>query len=345
MKAFYVFLTALLLITSCTRQSKGPVHQTQQTDTEAFGALTALLTAERQINSVIVSQNGNVIYDYYLSEDDKNRSYNFNSVAKSITSLIAGIAIDNGFIKSEDAYISDYFPQIQGDEEKSAIQIKHLLSMTSGISWPESTAWNHFFRPMIESGNWIEFILSRDMSDKPGEIFNYNSGNHHLMSKIIQDAAGKNMLIFGQERLFDSLGIRSVSWYDDPQGVCFGGAWITMTPKDALKIGQLILDGGTYNNREIVSPGWIAKMTSTQSGGYTWNDYIGGEYGYGWWIRYYRDHKTVYAWGANEQYIFVTPDLNLVAVFNSAFRNQKATRPPVLYSDYVIKSLLPEKGA
>lgn len=282
MKSFYVFLTALFLITSCTGQSKGPVNQTPQNDKTAFDSLTGILNAKRQINSVLVSQNGNVIYEYHLSEEDKNRSYNFNSVAKSVTSLIAGIAIDNGFIKSEDAYISDYFPQILDEETKSAIQIKHLLSMTSGISWPESTAWNHFFRPMIESGNWIEFILSRDMSDKPGEIFNYNSGNHHLISKIIQDATGKNMLTFGQERLFDKLGMSSVSWYDDPQGVCFGGAWITMAPKDALKIGQLILDEGTYNNQEIVSPGWVDKMTSAQSSGYKWNDYIGGEYGYGW---------------------------------------------------------------
>ena len=345
MKAFCFFIATFFIIISCTGQSTSKVKKNPQANIINLESLTNILNTEQQINSVIIAQGGKIIYEYHLTENDKNCSYNYNSVAKSITSLITGIAIDNGYIKSENINISTYFPQIQNTKLKNTIQIKHLLSMTSGISWPESTTWNHFFRPMIESNNWINFILARDMSEEPGNVFNYNSGNHHLISKIIQDTTNNNMLEFGREKLFDKLDIKSVSWYMDPQGVCFGGAWITMTPKDALKIGQLILDKGYYNNQKIVSSEWINKMTSTQSNGYKWNDYIGGEYGYGWWINNYCNYKTIYAWGANEQYIFITPSLNLVAVFNSSFRNQKATRPPIIYSDYIIKALLIKEGA
>jgi CubicO group peptidase (beta-lactamase class C family) len=210
--------------------------------------------------------------------------------------------------------------------------------MTSGISWPESTDWHHFFGPMIQSGNWIDFILRRDMETSPGARFNYNSGNPHLVSKIIQSATGKNMFDYGKEKLFHKLDMKSVRWYFDPQGVCFGGAWIQMTVHDALKIGQLILDDGRWNGEQIVSKAWIDKIGTKQSDGYRWDEYIGGDYGYCWWINNYHGCKTVFAWGAREQYIFITPELNLVAVFTGAYDNY-GKRPPYIYSEYVIKML------
>ena len=170
--------------------------------------------------------------------------------------------------------------------------------MTSGMDWPESTKWNNFFRPMINSNNWIDFILARDMAEEPGTVFNYNSGSHHLVSKIIQDTTRLNMFDYGKARLFQRLKMESLSWYFDPQGVCFGGAWIKMSPMDALKIGQLILNNGKWNNQQIVSQQWINKMLSVHSNGYKWDNYVGGEYGYGWWINCYHQQRTFFAWGS-----------------------------------------------
>ncbi len=338
MKAVTIVLASCLLLSACSRSQEIAEREPTRPD---FSRVTKLLDSERQINAVIVSQRDSIVYEYYLSDSDRNRIYNYYSVAKSVTSIIAGIAIDTGYIRDEDVPISDYFPALEGTRDpKGNIRLRHLLSMTSGLSWPESTDWNHFFRPMVESGNWIDFILSRDLIEVPGTAFNYNSGNHHLVSKIVQETTRQNMLDFGKARLFDKLGITSVSWYEDPQGICFGGAWIRMRAKDALKIGQLILDEGNYGNESLVSTEWVNKMTTPQSEGYRWDEYVGGEYGYGWWINTYRGQKTVYAWGANEQYIFITPSLSLVAVFNSEFRNQKATRPPYIYSEIILGELL-----
>lgn len=328
------------LLTACMGQSKGCDIPAPREAALDFTDLTKLLDGERQIESVLVSRDGEIVYEYHLAGDTPGTVHNFYSVAKSVTSLIAGIAVDEGFIPGEDVYISDYFPIAASDALKRKIQIKHLLSMTSGISWPEMTTWNHFFRPMTESANWIDFVLAREMSEEPGAAFNYNSANHHLVSKIIQDTTRQNMLDFGRARLFDPLQFQSVSWYNDPQGVCFGGAWIRMTAPDALKLGRLILDRGRFGDRQIVSSAWIDKMTSRQSGGFSWDEYVGGEYGYGWWINDYRGNRTVYAWGANEQYIFVTPGLNLTAVFTSTFNDRKATRPPYIYSEYIVKKLI-----
>jgi CubicO group peptidase (beta-lactamase class C family) len=303
-----------------------------------FNPLTDKARTEGQINSIIVSRDGEIIFEYYQSDAQRNRVCNLFSIAKSMTSLLAGAAIDDGYISSEDALVAEYLPSIAKDHsDKKNLAIKHLLSMTSGLSWPESTTWRHFFAPMMDSQNWVEFILGRDMEREPGTTFNYNSGNHHLVSKIIQDTTGKSALEYGKARVFERLGIHSVSWYSDPQGVSFGGAWISMTAKDALKVGQLVLDEGMHNGERIVSSEWIKKMTSPQSAGYRWDEYVGGEYGYGWWVNSYQGQNTAFAWGANEQYIFVTPSLRLVAVFTSTFNDRHAARPPFLYSEYIVK--------
>ncbi len=304
--------------------------------TPDFRGLAERARSEGQVRAIVASRNGRIIYEFYRTEADKAEAFNLNSVAKSVTAIIAGIAIDEGRIPGDEAPISEYFPAVRKEGgAKAEIRLKHLLSMTSGLSWPESTAWNNFFRPMIESENWIDFILSRGMDAKPGAVFNYNSGNPHLVSKIVQDSTGIDMFEYGKARLFEPLGMKSVSWRFDPQGVCFGGAWVRMTARDALKLGQLILDEGMRGGKRIVSRDWIRKMTSVRSAGRRWNGYIGGEYGYGWWINEYRGRKTCFAWGASEQYVFVTPSLNQVAVFACDFRSATAARPPVLYAEYL----------
>ncbi len=303
-----------------------------------YRELTDTAAKEGQIRSIVVSRYGKIVYEFYRTKAEEGAVYNFYSVAKSVTAIIAGIAIDQGAIPGDEALVSDYFPAMKaGDAQKRQIRLKHLLSMMSGISWPESTEWNNFFRPMLQSGNWIDFIASRGMDQPPGACFNYNSGNPHLVSKIVQDATGRNMFEYGKEKLFGPLGMDSVSWYFDPQGVCFGGAWISMTAKDALKLGQLILDEGMWKGQRIVSREWVRKMTTPESVGRKWNEYIGGEYGYGWWINAYRGRATCFAWGANEQYVFVTPSLGLIAVFTSDFRESGAERPPRLYADHVVE--------
>jgi CubicO group peptidase (beta-lactamase class C family) len=333
------FLIAVCIL-SCVTKVQANTNMPQKEPEINFNALTNIVEREGQIYSILISKDDEIIYKYAKNKGDDSRIYNYYSVAKSITSIIAGIAIDDGYIKDENVKINTYFNNIsKNDLRKNKIEIRHLLSMTSGMDWPESTEWNNFFRPMINSNNWIDFILARDMAEEPGTVFNYNSGSHHLVSKIIQDTTRLNMFDYGKARLFQRLKMESISWYFDPQGVCFGGAWINMSPMDALKIGQLILNNGKWNNEQIVSQQWINKMLSVHSNGYKWDKYVGGEYGYGWWINCYHQQRTFFAWGAEEQYIFITPSLNIVAVFNSTYNNRNATRPPYLYSEYIIKNI------
>lgn len=305
-----------------------------------FSALTKILRAEGQVDSVIIYKDGIQRYRFLKNPGDEHRIYNFYSVAKSVTSVIAGIAVDEGYVPHEHVPVMMYLEnESVAHPWQEKLTLAHLLSMTSGISWPESTDWQHFFRPLIMSPDWIDFILARDMESLPGTRFNYNTGNHHLVSRLVQDVTGTNMFDYAREHLFDVLGMETVSWYFDPQGVCFGGAWISMSAEDAVKIGLMLSNGGVWKGRQVVSKEWIDRMFSPQSKGYSWDAYTGGTYGYGFWINDYRGHSTVFAWGAREQYIFITRDLGLVAVFNSSFTSSDAKRPPYLYAEYVVAAI------
>ncbi|MEJ2665304.1 MAG: serine hydrolase, partial [Spirochaetia bacterium] len=159
-----------ILLWGCSKKAE-PNNNIQKPD---FKDLTVLLDRENYLDAVLIMHNNKIVYRYFKNEDSKTTVYNFYSCAKSITALILGIAIDEGFISSENQPIIKYFSQIKNtDKRKEQITIQHLLSMTSGINWPESTDWHHFFGPMIQSGNWIDFILRRDMETSPGARFNY----------------------------------------------------------------------------------------------------------------------------------------------------------------------------
>ncbi len=347
MKLKLLFINLLLFI--CTININGATNfpandwPNSSMEKDGFGIkkindLFTVVKEENQVKSILIISNGNIVAEYLKSGTTKDTVFNFFSCTKSFTSALIGIAIDLGYIKSENQLLSDYFPEIKKTPGKNQITLHHLLSMTSGLDWPESTEWGHFFSPMIRSSNWVNFIVNRDMECQPGHNFNYNSGESHLLSAIIQKSTAKNTLDFANEHLFTKLGMNSVTWPTDPQGINFGGAWIQMTTRDAARFAYFYLNKGIWNGEQIISESWIDKSTKVQSAGYKWDDYTGGNYGYQWWINTYRGYKTYYAWGAREQYIFITPELNLIAIFTSSFNNGNYKRPPYLYSEYIITS-------
>ena len=311
----------------------------QSFDEKKITDLFSLVKKQDQIDSILIIRNGYIVAEYTKPGIVSDTKFNLYSCTKSFTSAITGIAIDQGYIKSENQLLSDFFPQAKKDTKKRRVTIHHLLNMTSGLDWPEWTDWGYFFAPMIHSDNWIDFIVNRSMESTPGKRFNYNTGGSHLLSGIIKKATGRNTYEFAKTNLFDKIGMKSVSWPNDPQGVSFGGAWLEMTTRDAARFAYLYLNQGNWNGEQVISKSWIEKSTRKQSAGRRWDPYCGGDYGYQWWINEYQGYETFFAWGAREQYILVTPELNLIAIFTSSFGNGNYRRPPYLYSEYVISSL------
>lgn len=160
------------------------------------------------INAEVIVRNGVMVDEYYKDGYDENSVFTLQSTSKSITSALVGIAIDKGYIEGVDVPISTYFPQIleYGSEYKNQITIWHLLTHTTGLDVSDTANWDAW----LASDNWVNYVLDRPAVSRPGTVFNYFTGNTHLLSAIIQQATGQTAYEFGKENLFDKLDMDSV---------------------------------------------------------------------------------------------------------------------------------------
>jgi CubicO group peptidase (beta-lactamase class C family) len=226
---------------------------------------------------------------------------------------LVGIAVHDGKLREDDlllSYFADYVPA-NVDLRKKRITVKHLLTMSSGISWPQSASENASDQ-MGRSSDWVRFILDRPMAAEPGSVTNYSNGDSHLLSAVLQRATGATALDFARKRLFEPLGIRDVAWDSDPQGRSIGSAALQMRPIDMAKLGSLYLAYGEVENR-VLDREWVEKSLTAQVKMPT----AGGpaEYGYYWWL--YPERKLFEAWGGAGQRIAVFRDLRLVVVMTA----------------------------
>ena len=282
---------------------------------------------KEKINCCLVMHENKVKYEFFRNNKQKQKLHKVNSVTKSVLSILIGIAIDQGKFKSVKQPISDFFECIE--ESKKAITVEHLLTMTPGFDWPEFTSWGGRPMPMINSKDWIKFVLDREMIEEPGVNMNYNSGASHLLSAILQKTAGEPLTSFAEKNLFQPLQIKDYSWHSDSKEIAIGGFGLSLNPFDLLKIGKLLLSNGKWEAKRIVSEDWIQESTAPR--------YIGpyfGMYGYHWWILSDEDNAPVspnafFAMGYGGQYIIVVPEKSLVTIFTSD--NYAETPVPLEY--------------
>ena len=286
---------------------------------------------DTNINSVVIAKNGVIIDEYYKDDYDENSVFSLRSCTKSFSGALIGIALEQGLLSSVDVKLSEFFPQLaEADyENKQEITVEHMLTHTSGIAWYE-WAGGTMFMEFTRSDNWVDFVLSQPMATKPGDVFNYTTGGSHMLAAVLQQATGKTAAEFGQEYLFDPLGMDSVQWRTDPQGITDGGNGVSMTSRDAAKFGQLYLNGGKWGDKQIIPKEWVEMSVETQAAGSPGT----GEYGYSWWLKSFGGYDAYYAMGHGGQYIFVVPELELVTVITS--RSNDTYAPQYYFNDYII---------
>ena len=290
------------------------------------------------IHSILIIRNGYIVLEAYYNPYTREQKHILNSCTKSFVSALIGIAIEKGYIKGVDSNILDYFTGydiINNDELKKKIRIKHLLTMTSGIDWPQYGPDN-ISDQMGKSDDWIQFILDRPMATEPGNQTNYSNGDAHLLSAIIQKATGKTSLDFGWEHLFRPLGISDVTWYIDPQGINIGSATIYIIPRDMAKFGYLYLNKGKWGGKSIVPADWIDTSFQSQTKMPTKGGPV--DYGYYWWL--YPERGLYEAWGGQGQRIGVFPELNIVTVMTSDIPTDSPRSPffSNIY-EYIVESV------
>jgi CubicO group peptidase (beta-lactamase class C family) len=266
-----------------------------------------------RLRGILVSQGGQIVLERYVGSAGADRTTNIKSASKSVLSALVGIAIAEGHIRGIDQPISDFFPayfaRADVDPRKRQITVGNLLSMQSGL---ESTSFNEY-GAWVQSSNWVNAALAQPMVDAPGGRMLYSTGSTHLLSAILTRATGRSTWQYANEKLAGPLGFRIRPWQRDPQGIYFGGNDMYLTPRQMLAFGQLWLNGGLHGGRQLVPAEWVRESVRRR----TTSPFNGHGYGLGWWTRETGGTGVHFAWGYGGQYVFVVPELQMVAVFTS----------------------------
>lgn len=299
-----------------------------------------LATSGANIHAVLVVHGGKLVFERYFKGNDEvplsflgsrvenvafdaDTLHSLKSVSKSVASLAVGIAIDRGLIRGVDEPILGFFPELADmrTPQRDRLLLRHALGMTMGLEWIEATPStgdlaNDEAR-MYLSGDACRYVLSRPAIAPPEHEFRYSTGTLALVSAIVHKATGQPLDEFARANLLAPLGISGEQWSRLGRDTDAGGG-LRMRPRDMAKIGQLVLAGGRWNDRQIVSKGWIdasttplIKATDDQ------------EYGYLWWIGRSAAHRRTVRWvgalGRGGQSIRIVPELDLVVVVTAGY--------------------------
>jgi CubicO group peptidase (beta-lactamase class C family) len=314
-----VALAAVVSLVAVTVSARNTVPTRDEIDAAA--------KALPRLHSLLVSRNGELVFEGSYNRARSERPANIKSASKSVISALVGIAIDRGIIPGVRTPILTYFPDLRqaADARKRDITVEHLLTMRSGL---EGTS-NRNYGAWVTSRNWVAHALARPMFAAPGEEMEYSTGNTHLLSAILTKATAKSTWQFANEALARPLGFTLPQWPRDPQGVYFGGNDMLMTPRQMLAFGELYLNGGRAAGRQVVPRSWVeasceGRARNRRPGNPAadafrrFDPMRDRKYGYGWWVHDIRGHQACFAWGYGGQYIFVVPDSRLVIVTTSA---------------------------
>jgi CubicO group peptidase (beta-lactamase class C family) len=216
-------------------------------------------------DSLLIARHGRIVLDAYYAPYTADVPHVINSATKAVIGTLTAMTIKDGLLDSTDHRMLDFFADrsiANLDDRKEAITLQNLLDMTSGRDWPEPlTGRPEAVFDMERSPEWVKFILDRPMARAPGEIFNYDSGNPHLLSAIITKLTGLSASDYAKARLFGPLGISTWNWRHDPQGISTGGYGLALQPRDMAKIGYLYLRNGQWEDKPLVPPDWVAKAS------------------------------------------------------------------------------------
>ena len=272
----------------------------------------------RAINMVgiCVQQHGKLLAEHRWAADEPHQLY---SMSKSYTSIAVGMAMDEGFFSLEDKVVS-FFPELLPDavsEYTAQTTVRDLLIMACGVS-----------RPVLMNGasqradegeddeDWAKIFLSAAPDVRPGTKFVYDSGCTYMLSRIIAKTTGEDLLDFLMPRLFAPLGIENPVWDRCPLGYSLGGTGLRLRMAESLPFGQMLLQGGVWEGKRLVSERWVREATTfkiaTDDCGFFYDKSLG--YGYQFWMA---REGAFRASGAYGQGCFVIPHKDAVITYNA----------------------------
>ena len=303
------------------------------------------------IHGILLVRHGRLLLEEYFAGMGVDTMYTryardtlheLASVTKSVNATLVGIGLCEGWIAGLDEPVTSYFPEFPesaGDPAKRPIELRHLLTMTAGLQWDESSSPygdpRNSHTSLDAAPQPIRWVLEQPLVVPPGRQFVYNSGLSITLGGVVARLTGESTDAFAARRLFAPLGITAFEWSRYKDGTVQTGGGLSLRPRDMAKIGQLYLDGGTWSGQRVVCQEWVGMATAQQVEGV--------DYGYQWWLTRFdvsgTSERSFYASGRGGQFIFVLPELSLVAVFTGGNTDERYLQPFGMMKRHVLPAV------
>ena len=237
-------------------------------------------------SAAIVIQNDTILFEHYSGGWNRDSQSCIFSVTKTITSLLCGIALKDGYIKSLSDPVTDYIPELKdADPTFAKLKIEHLLDMTAGLKFNENYSWNPFSKmaKLYMGNNSLKVLKSLKFINTPGENFSYDSATTALLGIVIERATGKSYAQYLSEKVWQPLGMERdalIGLDSKKHHTAKSFAGLTTNVRDLAKIGKLFLNNGICNGVQIVDSSFVNRCLSTHTAGISGK--AQSEYSYSW---------------------------------------------------------------
>jgi hypothetical protein len=263
-----------------------------------------------ELHSVMVVRHGSVVAEGWAAPFAPDRLHELFSLSKSVTSTAVGFAVAEGLLTVDDLVLDHVGDDAPADPDPNLrrMRLRDLLTMTTGhADDPTQRAF--------QTGNWVKAFLAEPVVHEPGTFFVYNTVGTHVLAAVVQKVTGERLLDYLGPRLFEPLGMEGLAWQQSPTGVDVGGSGLSGTTEDVAVLGQLYLQDGVWDGRQVLPAGWAAQATSLQVQNSS-NPDVDWAQGYGY--QFWRGrHGSYRGDGAFGQYCVVLPEQDVVVVTTS----------------------------
>jgi CubicO group peptidase (beta-lactamase class C family) len=273
------------------------------------------------VGGLLVIKDGVIRHEFYgMGNDEETRWISF-SMSKSVTSMLLGAAIHDGYIESVDDKVTDYLPLLEGSSYDQA-SLRHVLQMSSGVAWNEDyTDMNSDVAtyPAMDLVAMMRYLGNKERVAAPGTVFNYNTAETDLVGAIVRAAIGNNLASYLEYKIWQPFGMEADAvWSTHGPAGERGGCCLNVTLRDYGRIGLFALaDGVLPDGTRVLPEGWIEESTTPSPGS--------DGYGYLWWLSEDGEGNPTYdARGIFGQGIHINPRTNLVIVVLSAWTHAAA---------------------
>ncbi len=335
------------LLFACALAFTAPGSQAQSAPLDA---LQAQLRTSPRVRALLIERGGKLTFEHYRADTTSATLVNIASVTKSVTSILVGIAADRGLLRIDEP-LAAFFPEYAQGPDAGKLQrvtLRHLLTLSPGFDRGGLSAdadYNDFLQRFYSPG-LLQHALGRPLASEPGSRFAYSNLDAQLVAAALSRRLNVPLKDFARDELFRPLGIGTFEWSASADGNPEGAAGLRLAAPDLLRMGRMMLDGGAWQGRQVVSKHYVEEATTRhiatdvppRGPAKLWG------YGYLWWTSSTQgdDRPAFYAAGYGGQFIYVVPSLDVVIVaVTEPVSREVAARTATLVRDYALPAARP----